>query len=312
MIREVFVMPDIMHYRIDYASDSADKAYSTETAPMLHSSLMEPRKLLQELMNRAGDNTNSLAAKLHGAVKQPQIYKFLHGQVKEPKRSNMQPVADYYKVPVDAFYDHGIAAVEYSKLTGIAPKDQHTVQQQVKPTAWYRSADFLEDDPPPLDPRTRALMAESIVEDELYKCLQREWDVARGYNSRADFTIQDTNGGDVFDLEIKILRLRGRRVDTSQLYAAVGKLWIGSNAKKTMHVKVPMALVVLLQNDENQFEVNSDLFRTLDECVDGGLIASYTVMGLRIDGIHVTFDSVQTAYPRQWAKDIPELIKTLA
>lgn len=60
-------------------------------------------------MRRSGDNPNSLAAKLNNRTKQPQIYKFLEGISKEPRRSTLQPVADYYKVNVEAFYSPKVA-----------------------------------------------------------------------------------------------------------------------------------------------------------------------------------------------------------
>ena len=85
---------------------------------------MNTRTLLSRLMTLYGDNPNSLAAKLaaHG-VKQPQIYKFQTGQTKEPKRSTLAPVADFYKVPVDAFFDEAAAAEQLAKLDqGWLPK----------------------------------------------------------------------------------------------------------------------------------------------------------------------------------------------
>lgn len=72
---------------------------------------VEPRKLLRELMHRAGDNPYSLARKLESAgVKQPQLHKFLAGTSREPRRATLKPVADYYNIPLDAFYDIDVAA----------------------------------------------------------------------------------------------------------------------------------------------------------------------------------------------------------
>ncbi|MCZ4315147.1 hypothetical protein O4H66_17205 [Comamonadaceae bacterium G21597-S1] len=71
---------------------------------------MDPKQLLQALMNRDGDNPNSLAAKVRNKTKQPQIHRFLKGEAKEPRRSTLQPLADHYGIPIDAFYDPSIAA----------------------------------------------------------------------------------------------------------------------------------------------------------------------------------------------------------
>lgn len=70
---------------------------------------MGPKELLLELMRRSGDNPNSLAAKLNQKTKQPQIYKFLEGVAKEPRRSTLQPVADFYGISIEAFYDPVLA-----------------------------------------------------------------------------------------------------------------------------------------------------------------------------------------------------------
>ncbi len=77
---------------------------------------MEPRQLLQALMDRDGDNANSLSIKLKGAVKQPQIHKYLKGTAKEPKRSTLLPLAEHYDIPVDAFYDGSVATAAAQRL----------------------------------------------------------------------------------------------------------------------------------------------------------------------------------------------------
>jgi hypothetical protein len=66
---------------------------------------MEPRLLLQWLLDRNGENTNSLAKKLKGKPSQPQIYKFLIGMAKEPKRETLAPIAEHFRIPLNALYD---------------------------------------------------------------------------------------------------------------------------------------------------------------------------------------------------------------
>jgi hypothetical protein len=70
---------------------------------------MEPRDLLQALMDRDGENSHSLAKKLKDRPGQPQIHKCLKGIAKEPRRSTLQPLADHFGVPIDAFYDPELA-----------------------------------------------------------------------------------------------------------------------------------------------------------------------------------------------------------
>lgn len=76
---------------------------------------MEPRELLRRLMDIEGLNPNSLAAKTNGRTKQPQIHRFLSGTVGEPKRSTWQPVANFFGISVEAFFDHAIADKEWAE-----------------------------------------------------------------------------------------------------------------------------------------------------------------------------------------------------
>ena len=70
---------------------------------------MKTRALLQALLDSSGYNANSLSNKLNGATTQPQIHKFLKGQVAEPKRRTLQPVADFFGISVEAFFDEELA-----------------------------------------------------------------------------------------------------------------------------------------------------------------------------------------------------------
>lgn len=77
---------------------------------------MEPRELLKALMARDGDNPNSLAAKLLQKTKQPQIYKYIEGVAKEPRRSTLRPIAEHYGFSVEAFYDPRLAEQIYRSI----------------------------------------------------------------------------------------------------------------------------------------------------------------------------------------------------
>lgn len=82
---------------------------------------MDPKDLLRELMARSKDTPSSLSRKVKNATKQPQIYRFLEGVAKEPRRTTLQPLADYYRINVEAFYNPVIAAQVMQQLHGEPP-----------------------------------------------------------------------------------------------------------------------------------------------------------------------------------------------
>lgn len=96
---------------------------------------MEPRHLLQWLIDRDGLNSSSLARQIKGSgvsdrpTSQPQIHKFLCGVALEPKRATLQPVADYFRIPLDAFYNGEIAERVLSDL-----KSSQLGKTQASPT----------------------------------------------------------------------------------------------------------------------------------------------------------------------------------
>ena len=75
-----------------------------------HTEAMHTSSLLKELLHRSGETAASIARKLanHG-VQQPQMSRFINEKTREPKRSTMAPIAEFYGVPVDAFYEEEIA-----------------------------------------------------------------------------------------------------------------------------------------------------------------------------------------------------------
>ena len=84
-------------------------------------SKMEPRELLQLLMDRDELNSSSLAVRINHATTQPQIHKFLSGKAKEPKRSTLAPIAMHFRIPLDALYDSATAEeiAKQKKLVGL-------------------------------------------------------------------------------------------------------------------------------------------------------------------------------------------------
>lgn len=63
---------------------------------------MKPKDVLRELLDRTGENPNSLAKKT--GVAQSTIQRLLANDTKEPRRSTLEPIARYYGFPVDAFF----------------------------------------------------------------------------------------------------------------------------------------------------------------------------------------------------------------
>lgn len=78
---------------------------------------MKTIELLRELMKRSGENPHSLSVALNNKVKQPQIYRFSESLTIEPKRSTLSPIADYYGISVDAFFDEALAAKILAQIT---------------------------------------------------------------------------------------------------------------------------------------------------------------------------------------------------
>lgn len=60
-------------------------------------------------MDDAGENAHGIAASLKKPSLQSYIWKFTNGRAKEPRRASLQPLADRYRVPVEAFYDAHLA-----------------------------------------------------------------------------------------------------------------------------------------------------------------------------------------------------------
>lgn len=76
---------------------------------------VKPYQLIAQLVvdsklgGRPGLGSLPLAKKIGRPERQSQIYKFLNGAVDEPARSTVEPVADFFGIPVDAFYNESVA-----------------------------------------------------------------------------------------------------------------------------------------------------------------------------------------------------------
>ena len=268
--------------------------YSNEQTSVSHTPRMEPRKLLKELMQRSQDNSNSLAVKLRGKTTQPQIYKFVEGKVREPRRSTLQPIADHYGIPIDAFYSEEIAQIEYDKLMGVgvtftgkAPEETPEIKTVVK------NMDFIEAKGADryrrmgLESMRWSEATDGLVDDALFKLLPRGWDLQREMSDKnADFTVLDQNGVLVCGIEVKRFPQHGHRVtDRSRLDQLMGFLWRNSVDNAQLRPALPMAVVAIVENDEqmeNPVEiVSNELVKALILAKDNGILTEYAIVGLK-------------------------------
>lgn len=67
---------------------------------------MKPYQLILGLMAQKGiAGALPLAKAANVPKKQPQVHRWLNGEVAEPKRATVEPIAKYFEVPVEAMYD---------------------------------------------------------------------------------------------------------------------------------------------------------------------------------------------------------------
>lgn len=132
---------------------------------------MEPRELLQLLMERDGVNSNSLAARLDNATTQPQIHKYLSGKAKEPRRATLAPVAAHFRIPLDALYDPLIADAVAKEKQLISPSADdvqvdmaNAVVQTTKPLSELATALALMYDNLPNDETLRTARLRKAVD----------------------------------------------------------------------------------------------------------------------------------------------------
>jgi transcriptional regulator with XRE-family HTH domain len=70
---------------------------------------MEGKELLRLLLEKRGLNANSLADTLRDRSLQSQIQRYLGGRTKNPRPDTLEPIAKYFGVGVEAFYQPVIA-----------------------------------------------------------------------------------------------------------------------------------------------------------------------------------------------------------
>jgi len=77
---------------------------------------MKPHELLKALMDRDHIGPLPLAKAMRKPKLQPQIDRLSKGKVAEPKRTTTEPLAEYFKIPVEAFYDVDVAIAVATEL----------------------------------------------------------------------------------------------------------------------------------------------------------------------------------------------------
>ena len=70
---------------------------------------VKPYQLIAALMAREGLGPTPLARKLGDRTLQPKIHRFKNGEVREPSPATVTPLAQYFGLPLEAFYDEKTA-----------------------------------------------------------------------------------------------------------------------------------------------------------------------------------------------------------
>lgn len=84
---------------------------------------MQGRELFMLLLKKRGLTLNGFVSVMKGKVKQPTLHKFLRTSTRESRRSTLQPIAEYFDVPLEAFYDDFLADKIAFNMGLIEPED---------------------------------------------------------------------------------------------------------------------------------------------------------------------------------------------
>ena len=86
---------------------------------------MEGPELLKLLLEKRGLNANSLADVLRDRSKQSQIQRYLAGNTKSPRPGTLEPIAKYFGIGIEAFYQPLIAR-EIAQQMMLVPHEHRT------------------------------------------------------------------------------------------------------------------------------------------------------------------------------------------
>ena len=77
---------------------------------------MDGRKFFQVLLDSRSLNPHALAQKLQKPSLQSSLQRYLEGKTSEPRRSTFEPIAQFFGVAVDGFFNSEIANQELFRL----------------------------------------------------------------------------------------------------------------------------------------------------------------------------------------------------
>lgn len=100
---------------------------------MVHSRAMEGKDLLRLLLDKRGMSVNALADALRIRSLQSQLQRYLAGRTRSPRPDTLEPVAKFFGIGVEAFYQPAIAERIAAALT--QPPTQHRVAES-ETNAW--------------------------------------------------------------------------------------------------------------------------------------------------------------------------------
>lgn len=100
---------------------------------MVHILNMEGHELLRLLLEKRGMNPNSLANALRNRSIQSQVQRYLDKKTKNPRLDTLQPIAKFFGIGVEAFYQPAIAKGIAERLQLIQPGTGHIVSSGEPP-----------------------------------------------------------------------------------------------------------------------------------------------------------------------------------
>jgi transcriptional regulator with XRE-family HTH domain len=113
---------------------------------------MDGKDLLKALMKEAGLNPNALADRLKKRSLQSQVTRFLDGSTRNPRWDTLRPVAEFFNVGVEAFFDSDIADQVAQERGLLQPKEAQSVDKG----EGFLGSEARESAPPPTPLRPAA------------------------------------------------------------------------------------------------------------------------------------------------------------
>lgn len=125
----------------------------------MHSPAMEGHVLLKLLLQKHGIAPNALADTLHKRTLQSQMQRYLNGNTKSPRPATLEPIAKFFGIGVEAFYQPEIAQRLALEL-GLIHAPQNGAPRIEQTQARYA----LTAPPTPIRPRQQLSVSELITQ----------------------------------------------------------------------------------------------------------------------------------------------------